>query len=533
MGRGDAEQRTGSASSAAKQRLLDAGPKPASCTISTAAVTTAVLSSFLFGYSICVLNSCAELIAVTFEWCRSDWETGCLASRISVGLVNAAIYAGAALGAKALGLQKVHLLGSRRQIIIGDGFFVLGAVICACAQGFRLLVAGRLLSGIGLGLTAIAGPMYLAEVAPREKRGTNGSLHGVLITVGILGAIAIGLPQGPPPSGPHDAPMEGLDTWYWRFLLLVPAPIAALQAILFSTVMAVDPPNYLVQQSKFSEARAMLYRIYGLPPPASQGNGGSGEAVMASSDTNDSLELQLKELMQASKEAQVAPHIRTLDAVFDPWLRPAILLGFGLAALQQLCGINALMAYSNSLFQEAGIAPAKLTWASVAMATANVCVSVASSTVVDKWGRRSLLLWGTGTQGVAMMALAWCLSHHEMLVSMMGNAETLGIVCVFCFTLFVTSLSTCGIINWLSCFTVVFGARLLTLYESVFVFGLISSVGALGIYIWVVETKGCSMDDSPMTPRSGRSASTTLNSPAPDHKSLPDDVEYHMMEEKS
>merc|ERR1719454_957797 len=98
---------------------------PKTTTVSTAAVGVAVLSSFLFGYSICVLDSCADLITVYFRWCESDWQTDCLDARLNQGFVNAAVYLGAAVGALAIGRRRLANIGNRRQICVGDLFFIL------------------------------------------------------------------------------------------------------------------------------------------------------------------------------------------------------------------------------------------------------------------------------------------------------------------------------------------------------------------------------------------------------------------------
>merc|ERR1719401_1788343 len=90
-------------------------------------VAGAVVSSFLFGYSICVLNSCGELIAVAFQWCGNDWQSACMASRGSQGLVNASVYLGAAIGALMLGRPWIVGLGCRIQIAMSAAYFMLGA----------------------------------------------------------------------------------------------------------------------------------------------------------------------------------------------------------------------------------------------------------------------------------------------------------------------------------------------------------------------------------------------------------------------
>lgn len=501
---------------------------PPSRGIAANAVGVALISCFLFGYSICVLNSCAGIIAVVFQWCNSDWQPDCLASRVCQGLVNASVYLGAAAGALLVGRRKLQAGGCRYQIIISDGFFILGGLLGTFAQGFNMLILCRLFSGIGLGISAIAAPVYIAEISPRERRGTNSAKVGVFIAVGIFFSITFGLMQDPPPSSPEDT-LQGLNSWYWRLLLSFPVLLALIQAALFTWVVPIDPPSFLVQQGRISEARSLLYRIYGQQTPEQ--------------NQVAKIESQMREMIEAAAEASAIPQIYIYQAISDPFFRCPLFLGFGLAAFQQLCGINALMSYSNNLFSEAGIPASMLTFASCVMAGANVLVSVLSSTVVDNWGRRKLLLLGSLLQAVAMAVI--CLIVQYLPESMTGA------VTVVSFSLFVVSfsaglgaitwlylseiypieirgaaLSTCGVINWLSCFTVVFGARFLSLQSSCAVFGIISFTGWLGIWLWVVETKGCSMDDSPLTPRSARHQSqllTPTNSPRVAFEKMPSD----------
>jgi len=224
------------------------------------------------------------------------------------------------------------------------------------------------------------------------------------------------------------------------------------------------------------------------------------------------------------------------------------MVGFFLASYQQLTGINALMAYSNGLFAQAGIPSNFLTLASVGMCVANVMVSVLSTKLVDRLGRRTLLLWGAGVQTMAMAAMLYLVNFLP------SNLHGLGAFSFF--SLFVVSwnyglgaitwlwlsevypmeirgpaLSACGVIKWLSCFLVVLFARFLDLHSSCAVFGCVSGAGFFGMWLWVLETKCCDMEDSPMTPRSERSNSVLLggainsprlNSPRADYSEMRD-----------
>lgn len=408
-------------------------------------------------------------------------------------------------------------------------------MLASCAS---VLVVGRFLSGIGMGVAGIAAPVFIAEVSPKERRGMFCVLHGTFIAVGLLAGSALGLPQGPPPDGTQL--LEGLDVWYWRFLLGFPAIPALLQSFVFGKLWPIDPPGQLVFRGYKDKAREVLFRTYGLEPLRQ-----SAVANLAETQLAARLEMELRDLAAAAADAKSIRPIRIRDALADPFFRCALWLGFFLAALGQLCGINALMSYSNNFFKQGGIAPANLTQASTLMCVINVCVSFLTSLLVDRWGRRTLLLLGTVLMAFAMIVLSLCFGKHGE--GTLLPSDYLGIVTVSCFTLFTVSfggglgaitwlylseiypmeirgaaLSACGIINWVCSFTVVFGGRFLTLRECIKIFGLVTSLGALGIYFWVVETKGCSMDDSPLTPRSERSNSTLLTPTTADYEQLED-----------
>jgi len=515
-------------------------PQPPAFGLAGRVVAGAVVSSFLFGYSICVLNSCGDLIAVAFEWCGNEWQSDCIASRGSQGLVNASVYLGAALGALMSGRSWLSALGSRWQLIISDVYYVAGALICSLSTGVGTLILGRFASGLGLGISAIAAPLLIAEISPRERRGVNAAMNGVFITMGILASIAFGIPQSPPPAGPEER-LVGLDEWYWRCLLGLPLVFACIQAAWFLWAYPVDAPSALVVRGELDLARRVLYRTYGLS---------ASEELDADRKGQAALELQLKELREAADAARALPPIKVIQAMCDPFLRTAVFVGLALTAFSQLCGINGLMAYSNSLFAEAGITPQSLTLASTAMATANVAASLLSSRMVDHWGRRKLLMMGSFCQTLSMALLSALLDKRSQ--AWLPAAAT-GPAAVICFTVFVMnysfglgavtwmylseiypmeirgpSLSACGVINWLCSAVVVFGTRLLSLTSACHIFGLICLFGFLGIWAWVVETKGCSMDDSPLTPKSKRASSplltpVNLNSPRGDYKKMEDD----------
>jgi len=482
------------------------------CGIATQAVYAGVISSFLYGYHLCNLNSCMDFIALHFEWCKSSKRADCLISEMDGGLINAILYLGAAAGALLVGRPFMVNYGARLQLVISDVFFFFGGVFGAFAGGIKALLMSRLLSGIGLGISAISAPVYIAEVSPAECRGWHSAKHGLYIAAGLLAAELVGLPQDP-------AGLTVRNNWWWRAILGLPCFLAGVQFLVFKYDLPVDSVTFLVRQGRMDEARTMLYRTYGLVPhDLSTGLGDSNVSK---------LELKLKDLAVVAAEAGATRRITIIQAIQDPFLRCSIVVGFFLASYQQLTGINALMAYSNKLFSQAGIPDNSLTLASVLMCVANVFVSVLSTKLVDSMGRRTLLLSGGFVQTIAMASMVY--------VVRILPQESQGLMAFIFFSLFVVSwnyglgaitwlwlseiypmeirgqaLSACGVIKWISCFFIVLIARFLNLHLSCVLFGAVSGVGLIGMWLWVLETKGCDMEDSPMTPRSERSTSILL-----------------------
>ncbi|CAJ1348251.1 unnamed protein product [Effrenium voratum] len=261
--------------------------------IATQAVYAGVLSSFLYGYHLCNLNSCMDFIGLHFQWCKSHTRIDCLASAIDGGLINAILYLGAAAGALLVGRPFMVNYGSRVQLVI----------------------------------SAISAPVFIAEVSPAECRGWHAAKHGLYIAVGLLAAELVGLPQDPPDQG-----LTERNGWWWRAILGLPLLLAGFQFVIFKYDLPVDSVSFLVRQGRMDEARIMLYKTYGLPPP--QLEPGLGDHVAK-------LELKLKDLAVVAAEAGITRRITILQALTDPYLRCSVVVGFFLASYQQLTGINA------------------------------------------------------------------------------------------------------------------------------------------------------------------------------------------------
>ena len=375
--------------------------------------------------------------------------------------------------------------GARRQLLVSDAFYTLGALADALAGGLVVLGFGAMAKGLALGFAGVAAPRYIAEISPRETRGFNCAMHNLFINVGILVSLAGGLIQGIPAGTPEE-PLQGLGVWFWRVLLGSPALLSICQAILLTTHVAHDTPSQCVAEGRIPEARVILYRTYGLPAELERevlrvvlflpnpslwfliprvfrfwealggGQEGHGQWLMAMTmalalalamlwlwtcawpgagrkktpvPPCPQLELQLQELEKSSADARSMPDTSLSTAFRDPSFRFAILLGLAMASFQAFCGLQPIMANAFSFFETAGIAKTSVSSVSTVLAAVNIAVAAFSSNLMDRWGRRALLLIGASCQAVSITALMFCTTGGAVHVAAAGLASCF--ICIF------------------------------------------------------------------------------------------------------
>ncbi len=319
------------------------------------AAAFAGLGGLLFGYDTGVISG-AQLFFT------SDFSLSTFALEVMV----AAGLAGAAAGAL-LGGRLADLFGRRTLLIFTALIFAAGAVLCAAAPSAAILFAGRIIVGLGIGLSSGTVPVYISEVAPADARGWTVSLFQLAITVGILLAYLV------------DYAFADMRGWRWMFgLSVIPAAIFGLGMFFLP-----ETPRWLVRRGRAEKARAILSRIR---------------------DTSD-VGAEIQEIQ--SSLAQAVEHGNWRD-LLSPALRPALIVGIGLAILQQVTGINTVIYYAPKIIQSAGISSASgaiLTTAGIG--TVNVLMTLVSMWLIDRIGRRPLLLTGIAGMTVSLSVLGW------------------------------------------------------------------------------------------------------------------------------
>ena len=301
----------------------------------------AALNGLLFGFDTGIISGAFLYINDTFAM-----------SPLVEGIVMSGAMAGAALGA-AVGGKLADRIGRRRLILLGAGIFFVGSFTMAVAPSVPVLVAGRLIDGVAIGFASIIGPLYISEIAPPKIRGALTSLNQLMVTLGILVSYFV-----------NYAFADGGD---WRLMLgtgMVPAVVLAA-----GMLKMPESPRWLYEQGRKDDARAVLERT-------------------RESDVADEL-AEIEETVQ--KQSGTG-----LGDLLDSWLRPALIVGLGLAVFQQITGINAVLYYAPTILESTGFGSATSILATVGIGVINVVTTVVAIALIDRVGRRPLLLVGVG-----------------------------------------------------------------------------------------------------------------------------------------
>jgi SP family arabinose:H+ symporter-like MFS transporter len=333
-----------------------------------AAAVTAI-GGFLFGYDTAVINGANTYLQTHF---RLDPDKDAML----IGLATASAIFGCIPGAMSAGFIS-DKFGRRRVLFFCAILYALSGVLSAIPQTFTQFIAARVLSGIAIGISSMICPVYIAEIAPPHVRGRLGTLFQLGIVTGIFVTLFInGWIQRPADAAWNAA-------YGWRWMLAAEAVPAFL--FLFLLFPIPESPKWLIQAGRENEARRTLERI---------GGGAYADAEIAG----------VKEVLQ-QEEGSFAE-------LFSRSYRLPLAIAFVLMFGSQFSGINAIMYYSTEIFRNAtGNANAAFN-ASVWIGLVNLLATFIAILIVDKAGRKPLLLLGNAIQVVALVTVGFIYSHN-------------------------------------------------------------------------------------------------------------------------
>lgn len=351
----------------------------------------AALGGLLFGYDTGVISGALIFIKTQFDLSVFQQEL-----TVSVVLV------GAALGALTGG-RLADAFGRRYMLIVTSLIFVAGAILCAAAPSLAILVTGRVIVGLGIGLSSTTVPVYISEVSPANARGWQVSLFQLAITIGIVAAYLV------------DYGFSDSGAWRWMLgLAVVPGAILGL-----GILRMPETPRWLAEHGQPDRARTVLARIRG----------------------TQNVQAEFSEIQQTLAHSQERGRFSDL---LEPAVRPALVIGIGLAIFQQVTGINTVIYYAPTIIQSAGIPSASgAILATAGIGGVNVVMTVVAMWLIDRSGRRPLLLTGIAGMIVSLGILGFVFRSG-------AHNGTVGWIAVGTLMLYVASFAiSLGPIFWL------------------------------------------------------------------------------------
>ena len=327
----------------------------------------AAIGGFLFGFDSGVINGTVTALGKAFN-----------ANDVSTGFNVASVLLGCALGALLAGpLADKH--GRRTIMIITAIIFAVSAFGSGIADSSAEFIFYRLFGGLGIGAASVLAPAYIAEVAPAALRGRLATLQQLAIVLGLFAAFLSNYLIANQAGGAEAILMLDLAAWRWMFWVeLIPATL-----FLIGVLFIPESPRYLVAQGEIDKAKKVFEKI--------------------SSDKADSQITEVKKSLHGDKK----PSIADLFIEGKKRIHPIIWVGIALSVFQQFVGINVVFYYGAELWQAAGFDESQSLFINVLTGTTNIVSTFIAIALVDKVGRKPLLLVGSIGMFIALSALTY------------------------------------------------------------------------------------------------------------------------------
>ncbi|MCA1745272.1 MAG: sugar porter family MFS transporter [Bacteroidales bacterium] len=329
------------------------------------------MGGLLFGYDWVVIGGAKPFYESFFDIAQSPGWQGWAMSSALVGCIIGAIVAG----------RTSDLLGRKKLLIGAAVLFIISAFGTGASNQFDVFIVFRLIGGVGIGIASTISPIYIAEIAPAGKRGLFVSINQLTIVIGILAAQIVNMLIARPVPDLLSVP-ETLASWnvQWGWRMMFWAEL--VPAILFFILIFLVPetPRFLAKINNYDKAGQILLKI-----------GGAQYA-------NDALK-QIRESLQ-----EVSSKV-SLKALLDKKVALVLWIGIVLAAFQQWCGINVIFNYAEEVFTAAGYSVNDMFINIVITGSVNLVFTIVAMGTVDKWGRRKLMLFGSGALALIYLVL--------------------------------------------------------------------------------------------------------------------------------
>ncbi len=343
------------------------------------ATVVSALGSLLFGFDTAVISGTTKFISQYFS--LSDTTLGITVSMALWGTVLGSIVVG----------KPGDLFGRRAMLFVTAAIYLVSAVGCAVASGWYTLLVFRFLGGIAIGAASVMAPMYIAEISPARLRGRLVAVSQFNIVIGILIAF----------FSNYLLVNTGADNWRWMF------GVVAIPSALFFILLFIVPesPRWLVKMGRPEEARGVL------------------EGVGA-----ENIESELEDIMRSLKEEHGTTRLMQKKYAF------VIMLATMFAFFAQMSGINVIMYYAPMIFEKAGASTSSAMLQAIAVGVTNLIFTILAMFLIDKLGRRPLLMIGAVGMFISLAGAALHYYDGNLVSDTAMVVSVLGFVAFFAFS---------------------------------------------------------------------------------------------------
>ena len=367
-----------------------------------AIVAVATIGGFMFGYDSGVING-------TQKGLESAFDLGKLGIGINVG----AILIGSSIGAFGAG-RMADIIGRRGVMMLSAILFLVSALLAGAADSSAIFIVARIIGGLGVGAASVISPVYISEVTPANVRGRLSSVQQVMIISGLTGAFVANFVLARYAGG-STAPLW-LDYPAWRWMFWLQAIPAAIY--FFALLVIPESPRYLVARGQEERAHAVLTRLFG-----------EAEATR-----------KVAEIRASLAADHHRPKLSDLIDKTSGKIRPIVWTGIGLAVFQQFVGINVVFYYGATLWEAVGFSEDYALQTNILSGVLSIGACLATIALVDKIGRKPLLLIGSAGMAVTLATVAYAFSTAvtgaDGAVSLPGNNGIIALVAANLYVIF-------------------------------------------------------------------------------------------------
>ena len=366
----------------------------------------AALGGFLFGYDTAVISGTIAQVTEQFglDALQQGWYVGCALIGSIIGVLFAGILS--------------DKFGRKSTMILSAVLFSTSAIGCAVCADFNQLVIYRIIGGVGIGVVSIISPLYISEVAVAQYRGRLVSLYKLAVTIGFLGAYLVNYQLLS-----YSISNPDVSTGWWNLIFVSEVwrsmlGMETLPAIMFFIIIFFIPesPRWLILKGKEEKATNILERIYT----------SSKEALFQLTETKSVLSSESKSEWKL---------------LLQPDIRKAVIIGVCIAMLGQFMGVNAVLYYGPSIFENAGLSGGDSLFYQVLVGLVNTLTTILALVIIDKVGRKKLVYYGVSGMVISLILIATYFIYGES-----WGISSIFLLVFFLFYVFCCAVSICAVV---------------------------------------------------------------------------------------